>query len=461
MIEEETIVAISTPLGESGIGIVRLSGKNSLNIVNKIFKPKSGKNLGEVPTFSVHFGYIVNPENNLTVDEVIVVVMKAPKTYTREDIVEINCHGGIIPIRKVLELCIFYGAKLAEPGEFTKRAFLNGRIDLTQAEAVIDIIKAKTEESLKVAINQLKGRLSEKINSINNELKNICALVETNIEFPEEEIETTNIGGIKDSLIKISEKIDRLLETSSEGKILREGVNTVIIGKPNVGKSSLLNELLEEERAIVTHIPGTTRDVIEESINIEGIPFVLIDTAGIRRSDDFIEKKGIEKTFNSLKKADLVLFMLDGSVDLSREDYSIADEIKNKKIILIINKIDLPLVIKEEEIKKIFSKEKTMRISLLKKIGIQDLKKRMVNIILEKGKKEKGEVLITNVRHKILLQEAKESIKSAINTINNKMSEEFIAVDIRSALDFIGEIIGKTSTEDILNTIFNQFCIGK
>ncbi|MFH1823676.1 MAG: tRNA uridine-5-carboxymethylaminomethyl(34) synthesis GTPase MnmE [Candidatus Firestonebacteria bacterium] len=461
MKEEETIVAISTPLGESGIGIVRLSGKNSLDIVSKVFKPKSGKNLSTVPTFSVHFGYIVHPVNNLTIDEVIVSVMKAPKTYTREDVVEINCHGGIIPLKKVLELCISAGAKLAEPGEFTKRAFLNGRIDLTQAEAVMDIIKAKTEESLKAAINQLKGRLSEKINNINNELKNICVLIEANIEFPEEEIEVTNMEGVKNSLKKISESIDKLLKTFDEGKILREGVKTVITGKPNVGKSSLLNELLEEERAIVTHIPGTTRDVIEESINIEGIPFVLVDTAGIRKSDDFVEKKGIEKAFSSLEKADLVLFILDGSQDLSSEDYSLADEIKNKKIIIIINKIDLPLKVNEEDIKKIFSKEKILKISLLKKIGIEDLKRSMANIVLEKGRREEGEVLITNVRHKILLQEAKESIKSAIDSIDNKMSEEFIIVDIRSALDSTGEIVGKTSTEDILNTIFTQFCIGK
>jgi len=460
MMEEDTIVAISTPLGESGIGIVRLSGKNSLNIVEKIFKPKSKKKLSEVPTFSAHFGYIVNPVDNLTVDEVIVVVMRAPKTYTREDIVEINCHGGIVPLRKILELCILNGARLAEPGEFTKRAFLNGRIDLIQAEAVIDIIKAKTEKSLKASINQLKGRLSEEINDINNKLRNLCALVEANIEFPEEEIETTNMEDIKSSLEDILKKIDKLLETSYEGKILREGIKTAIIGKPNVGKSSLLNELLEEERAIVTHIPGTTRDIIEESINIEGIPFILIDTAGIRKSDDFVEKRGIEKTFDSLEKADLILFMLDGSVSLSNEDYSIVDKIKDKRVIVVINKIDLPLEIKEEDIKKIFPKEKINKISILKKIGIEDLKKSMIDVVLKRGKKEE-EVLITNVRHKVLLQSAKDSIKSAIDSINSKMSEEFVAVDIRAALDFIGEIVGKTTTADILNTIFSQFCIGK
>lgn len=458
---EDTIVAISTTLGESGIGIVRLSGKEAIMIADKIFKAKSNKSLSAVPTFSVHYGYIIDKTNGNVIDEVIVNVMKAPRTYTREDVVEINCHGGIIPLKKVLQLCISAGARLALPGEFTKRAFLNGRIDLAEAEAVIDIIKSKTNESLKAAVLQLKGKLSKEINRISEELKKICSQVEANIEFPEEEVETTDMEKVKNSLNNILQKINDLTDSYEEGRILREGIKTAIIGKPNVGKSSLLNELLEEERAIVTHVPGTTRDIIEESLNIEGIPFIIVDTAGIRHSTDFIEKKGIERAFQSIEEADLILFMVDNSTDLSEEDYRIIEEIRNKNVIVVINKIDLPARLNEKKLNNLFLKEKKVKTSLTALTGIKELRKEMFNAVLKKGGKDTSEVLITNIRHKDLLLKAANSINSAIISIHNNMSEEFITVDLREALDFIGEITGRVSTEDILNKIFSEFCIGK
>ena len=459
---EDTIAAISTSLGESGIGIVRLSGKESIQIVSKIFLTKKEKDLKKVFNFSTHYGNITDPKSKTVIDEVLVTVMKAPFTYTKEDIVEINCHGGIVPLRKVLELVIRNGARLAEPGEFTKRAFLNGRIDLAQAEAVSDIIKAKTDESLKEAVNQLKGSLSKEIHLIADELKSTCALLEARIEFPEDDIETGDLTGIKENIEKTSLKISKLLDTFNSGRILRDGVKTTIVGKPNVGKSSLLNELLQEERSIVTHIPGTTRDVIEESVNIDGTAFVISDTAGIRESEDYIEKKGIERSVNSIKDADLVLFLLDGSKKIGKDDYSIFKRIEHKNRIVIINKIDIKEQKLKEEEAKIFTGFKSpIKISVLTKEGINNLKEAMKDAILEKGKKTSDEVIVTNVRHKDLLGKALNSLKEAVFSIDKNMSEEFIVVDVKDSLDSIGEITGKISTEDILRKIFSDFCIGK
>jgi tRNA modification GTPase len=457
-LKEDTIAAISTPSGESGISIVRLSGKDAVKLAKKIFKPRKEKKLEEVPSFSTHFGFIVDPKSKEVIDEVIVGVMKAPATYTKEDVVEFNCHGGPVPVRRTLELLLSCGARLAEPGEFTKRAFLNGRIDLAQAEAVIDVIKAKTEEGLKAAVNQLKGDLSKKMHEITAGLTEACVMIEANIEFPEAEIEATDLNGIKKSLSKILLTINNLIRMAESGKLLREGVKTVIVGKPNVGKSSLLNELLDEERAIVTHIPGTTRDIIEESINIGGVAFVLTDTAGIRASKDFVEKKGIERSLKSLEEADLLLVIFDGSTGLAKEDLEIIKIIEKKNSIIIINKIDLKQKITAE---KLFKVKKPVKISIIKKQGLEDLKKKMVESVLKKGVAGKENIIITNTRHKHQLEKAGEAIERAIVSIDKGLSEEFTAVDVREALDHIGEITGHVSTDDILNRIFSDFCIGK
>ncbi len=457
----DTIAAISTTPGESGIGIVRLSGPSALSIAEKLFIPKSGKQLSKARTFTVQYGSLKDPFDNSLIDEALVSVMLAPRTYTCEDVVELNCHGGIVPLRKTLEAAVALGARLAEPGEFTKRAFLNGRIDLAQAEAVADIIRAKTEESLSAALQQLKGKLSSEILLLSGELKDAAAQVEAGIEFPEEEIETTVLSGIGEKLKSAGKRLNQLLKTAGKGKIIREGVKTVIAGKPNVGKSSLLNELLNEERAIVTRLPGTTRDVIEETINIGGLAFVLADTAGLRNSSNIIEKHGIKRTLASLESADLVLFILDGSRKLGRDDILAAGKIKNKKTLVVINKADLPQKIAAREIKVLFAGAKTVSISALKASGIETLKKEMHAAVSDKGLKDASGIIVTNLRHKLLLEAASAAIMRAETSLHNKMSEEFIALDIREALDHLGEITGKVSTDDILDRIFSEFCIGK
>ncbi|MEI6845447.1 MAG: tRNA uridine-5-carboxymethylaminomethyl(34) synthesis GTPase MnmE [Candidatus Firestonebacteria bacterium] len=459
---KDTIAAISTPPGESGLGIVRVSGPAALKIVATIFKPKKEKILAEKPSYSAHYGFVIDPASGETIDEVIVTVMKAPATYTREDVVEINCHGGLISVRRTLELLLKYKARLAEPGEFTKRAFLNGRIDLAQAEAVFDIIKAKTEESLKAAVLQLKGGLSEKMNEVAETLKNTCVKVEANIEFAEEENETTDMAGIKKDLLKVLKTLRDLLATAEGGIILREGIKTSIIGKPNAGKSSLLNELLNEERAIVTHIPGTTRDIIEETINIGGIAFVLSDTAGIREAKDLVEKKGIDRSLRSLAEADLLLVVFDGARELEKEDIEIIKITRAKNIIAVINKTDLqPAKTTEKQLRKLLKNKTLVKISLVNKSGMEKLKKEMGKVALKKGAGSKESIIITNVRHKELLSSAAASLKKAVKSIEEKMSEEFVALDIRGALDYIGCITGRVSAEDILNKIFSDFCIGK
>jgi len=459
---KDTIAAISTPPGESGLGIVRVSGPAALKIVATIFKPKKEKILAEMPSYSAHYGFVIDPASGETIDEVIVTFMKAPATYTREDVVEINCHGGLISVRRTLELLLKYKARLAEPGEFTKRAFLNGRIDLAQAEAVFDIIKAKTEESLKAAVLQLKGGLSEKMNEVAETLKNTCVKVEANIEFAEEENETTDMAGIKKDLLKVLKTLRDLLATAEGGIILREGIKTSIIGKPNAGKSSLLNELLNEERAIVTHIPGTTRDIIEETINIGGIAFVLSDTAGIREAKDLVEKKGIDRSLRSLAEADLLLVVFDGARELEKEDIEIIKITRAKNIIAVINKTDLqPAKTTEKQLRKLLKNKTLVKISLVNKSGMEKLKKEMGKVALKKGAGSKESIIITNVRHKELLSSAAASLKKAVKSIEEKMSEEFVALDIRGALDYIGCITGRVSAEDILNKIFSDFCIGK
>ncbi len=471
---QDTICAISTPLGENGIGIVRLSGPKAIKIVNGIFLFSNKKSLAKMSTFTLHYGHIINsnPKSEIrnpklkVIDEVLVTVMRAPKTYTREDVVEINCHGGIVPLRRVLKLCLENGVRLAQPGEFTMRAFLNGRLDLVQAEAVCDIIRAKTEQAMNCAVMQLEGNLSKKIKEIKNEIINILSLVEASIDFSEEDIEFIQKKEIKRKIKDIIRKIGKLLEDAESGKILRDGLKIAIIGKPNVGKSSLLNLLLREERAIVTPIPGTTRDVIEDMINIKGIPAIIMDTAGIKsHSQSFIEKIGVEKSKKSLKAADLILFVVDASIPLSKEDRNISQTIKNcnKKVIIIANKSDLrpAFSIKTVNCKLSTVNSPIVWTSCVKKTGINELENKIYTLFIH-GKVEKSNApFVTNIRHKNALDKTENSLKRAIQVIENGKSEEFIALDLREALNSLAEIIGETITDDILSQIFSKFCIGK
>ncbi|MBI5416438.1 tRNA uridine-5-carboxymethylaminomethyl(34) synthesis GTPase MnmE [Candidatus Poribacteria bacterium] len=453
----DTIAAISTSIGEGGIGIVRLSGKSAIQIIKKIFHPAK-KNIFSPHTHTITYGVIFNSDTKETIDDVLVSVMLAPKSYTREDVVEINCHGGIIPLNEILKLVISCGARLAEPGEFTKRAFLNGRIDLVQAEAVIDIIRAKTNASMRQARFQLEGKISGEIDALRNILIELLSNLELSIDFIEDNIEIIPVGELEKNINKALEKIEKLLSTTDIGRLIKEGIRVAIIGRPNVGKSSLLNALLNEERAIVTHLPGTTRDVIEEMLSIKGIPAKIIDTAGIRKTTDEIEKIGIERTRKSIVQADIVLFVFDISENLHEEDIEIIKEIKNKKTIFVFNKIDKNHKL---EINKLPQNIQQVRISAANNNGIEELKTHIYDLIIKEHIEIGTEVFINNLRHEIALKNAKSCLNRAIEGIKNKLSSEFIVSDIREATVHLGSIIGKTTTDDVLNQIFEKFCIGK
>lgn len=458
---EDTIAAISTPIGEGGIGIVRVNGEQALEIVNKIFSSTSGKSLTEAETYTMMYGHILYPQTEEIIDEVVVSVMLAPRTYTRENVVEINCHGGIIPLKKVLELVLQQGARLAEPGEFAKRAFLNGRIDLTQAEAVIDIIRAKTEASLKLAMNQLEGNLSDKIDDLRQNIVFLLAHIEASIDFPEEDIAEMEYQELLTRARQTRKKLADLLETADSGKIIREGLRTAIIGRPNVGKSSLLNSLLREKRAIVTDIPGTTRDIIEEVVNIRGIPLRIIDTAGIRETEDIVEKIGVEKARESLEKADLVLLLLNAAEKLQQEDKEIFSLLGGKEKIIILNKIDLPMQLKEEEVRKIFPDSKIIKLSLKEEEGLVSLEKTIEEIVFAGKNLAWESTMVTNVRHKNLLEEAHKSLLEAEDALAGGLPTELVSVDLKNALYTLGEITGETVRDDIIDKIFSEFCLGK
>jgi len=457
---EETIAAISTPFGESGIGIVRMSGPMAESIVKRLFKPKRDQS----PFISHHFHYgeIIDSRDGHPVDEVLVVLMRGPKTYTREDIVEINCHGGYLVLQKVLELVLAQGARMAQPGEFTKRAFLNGRIDLTRAEAVIDLIKARTMEGIDIANQQLKGSLYKEMTALKESLIEHLSLIEAHIDFPEEEIETIPQTEMRQDLRNGIQKLEEWISTYEEGRIFREGISCAITGKTNVGKSSLLNVLLKQERAIVTPIPGTTRDVIEEVLNIQGIPVRLMDTAGLRKAKDFIEQEGVKRAKERVANADLILLILDGSRELDEDDLEIILEIKEKKKVVIINKKDLPLKLSLEEIKKRFPEDPLVSISALKNEGVEDLKKAIYSSLIHRDIRVSPEhLIVANIRHKMLLTQIKENLSNALKGLEEGTSLEFIAFEIRLALDSLGEMVGETTPVEVLNRIFNQFCIGK
>ncbi len=409
-----------------------------------------------------HYGEIIDPLSGKPIDEVLLVLMRSPKTYTREDIVEIHCHGGYFVLQKVLEMVLREGARLALPGEFTKRAFLNGRIDLTQAEAVIDLIRAKTLTSLEIANQQLRGRLYEEVKGLKERLLNLLVFIEAHIDFPEEEIEPLSLEGMRIDLLRMIEELKKWVDSYQEGKVFREGISCAITGKTNVGKSSLLNVLLKEERAIVTPYPGTTRDVIEEVINIHGIPLRLMDTAGLRKTVDSIEKEGVRRAKERVSDADLILLVLDGSRDMDEDDWEVFEEAKDKKKVVIINKVDLQQKIPLEEVKRRFPHDPAVLISCLTGEGIEDLKKSIYSSLIHREVRVSPEhLIVANIRHKTALSQAMESLKRGLRGLGRGISLEFIAFEIRSSLDSLAEIVGETTNEEVLNHIFEQFCIGK
>jgi len=455
----DTIVAISTPLGEGGIGIVRLSGQNAIKIASKIFKSKKNINLENQKSHTLHLGHIL--KNRTLLDEVLVSIMKSPHSYTKEDVVEINCHSGILVLRSVLELVLKHGARAAQPGEFTKRAFLNGRIDLSQAESVMDLIESVSSKGLKLAAQQLSGRLSIKIKNLRIELLDLLARIEALLNFPEDEVSSISRSTILSSVKKMQKKIASLIDTADQGEIFRHGVKTVIVGKPNVGKSSLLNTLMEEERAIVTEIPGTTRDTVEGHIHIQGLSFILIDTAGLQPVSNIVERIGIARSKKKLLEADLILFMLDASTTIDSNDKKLFELVKGRHTIVLLNKIDLPSKTKISDIHKLVSKGIILKISAKEEIGIDELKNTMIDVILSKFKHHQSSVCV-NMRHKESLLNTQRSLDHIIHTMTRtKLTEEFISLDLKNALDSLGQITGETVNNEVLDRIFSKFCIGK
>lgn len=452
-----TIAAISTPAGNGGIGIIRISGNDALEIINRIWIPVKK---GDFKPFSVRLGNIVD-ESGEVVDQVLVSYFKAPKSYTGEDICEINCHGGNVSMQRILDIVLRNGAFLAEPGEFTKRAFLNGKMDLTQAEAVIDLINSKSEKEGKASVKQLEGKLGTEIRNIKDEIINLLADIEANIDYPEyEDIEEVRREKIIEIIEKQILKLKKLENSFESGKILKNGVLTAIIGKPNVGKSSLLNVLLKEERAIVTEIPGTTRDTIEEYVNIKGITLRLIDTAGIRKTDDVVENIGVEKSKKAIDEAELILFLIDGSSKLSHEDLELYQLIKDKPHIILINKVDIEQ--SKLDMKEFESDEDNMiRISAKTSEGIEQLENRIEELFNLKNLETENELIITNIRHKDLIMRAKEGLENANIAISSGIPIDMISIDIKTAIDSLGEILGESISESILDRIFEKFCVGK
>lgn len=462
MLEFDTIAAISTPMGEGAIAIVRLSGDEALNIASKVFRGLKYKNLNEVPTHTIHYGHLVEPKTDEIVEEVMVSVMRAPKTFTKEDVVEINCHGGIATVNRVLQLVLKNGARLAEPGEFTKRAFLNGRIDLSQAEAVMDLIRAKTDRAMNVALGQMEGRLSKLIKHLRQEIIEILANVEVNIDYPEyDDVEEMTHQLLLEKGTYVKEELEKLLQTSQQGKILRDGLATVIVGRPNVGKSSLLNSLVHENKAIVTDIPGTTRDVIEEYVNVRGVPLRLLDTAGIRQTEDVVEKIGVERSRMVLKEADLVLLVLNSNDTLTEEDIEIFEQVKGMDVIVILNKQDLPQVIDMEKVKELASDYPIVQTSLLQEEGINELEDAIAKLFFA-GSLEAGDLTyLSNTRHIALIQQAVDCMESALEEIQLGTPIDIVQIDVTRSWELLGEVIGESVQDSLINQLFSQFCLGK
>ena len=450
---EETIAAIATPLGVGAISIIRVSGKDAISIVNKIFK---GKDLNNVPSHTIHYGHIMEKEN--VIDEVLLSVMRAPKTYTREDVIEINSHGGIATTNKILELLLENGCVPAQPGEFTKRAFLNGRIDLEEAEGIMNLIEAKTEPALKLSMNQLTGKVSNKIKQLIEDIVKILANIEVNIDYPEyEDIEEMTYEMLIPKIQEIKQKINKILEDSKSGKIITEGIKTSIIGRPNVGKSSILNALLEEDKAIVTEIAGTTRDIVEGKINLGGFILNMIDTAGIRKTDDLVEQIGVHKSLSLIEESDLVLYVLNNNEELTKEDKELLEKIKEKNYIIIINKIDLPSKIDLKELKV----DNIVKMSVKENIGLDELKEK-IKEIFHLGNIELSDMtFVTSARSIAILKQIKESIQDIEASLDEKLPIDIIEIDIKNIWDKLGEIIGISYENELIDTLFSQFCLGK
>jgi tRNA modification GTPase len=456
MYEQDTICAVSTPPGEGGIGLIRISGTDAITIAASVFRPHNNNLFRSAATHTVHYGHIIDPVAGQIIDETLVTIMRAPATYTREDIVEINCHGGMMPLARTMSLLLAAGARLAEPGEFTKRAFLNGRIDLTQAEAVMDIISSKTDIAHRAANEQLLGDLSRGITELRDKLISLLASIEACIDFPEEDIETETGRSLQSEVSQVLAQVDDLLSSCAYGKILREGFATAIVGRPNVGKSSLLNAFLKQDRAIVTEIPGTTRDVLEEYVNVLGIPLRILDTAGIRHTHDTVEQEGVRRSLNAIESADLILLVLDGSQPLTDEDARVVGEIRKKNAIAVVNKSDLP-----RQLGMLDWPKMQIDVSCRTRAGFEDLRRAIADMVRSGAAAPREHAWAVNQRHKNALEQTKASMEKALASIRADLSPEFVAVDMRDALDYLGVIIGATYTDDILDRIFSEFCIGK
>ena len=455
---EETITAISTPPGEGAISIVRLSGDDAVAIANKVFR---GKNLNKVPSHTINYGHIVDPDSGRVIDEVMVSVMRAPRTYTCEDVVEINTHGGIVATNRTLQLVMAAGARMAEPGEFTKRAFLNGRIDLTQAESVMDVIRAKTNRAAQVAEDQLGGNLRELIDGLRQDIVNTLAKVEVNIDYPEYDAEQMTADAVAKCAKQASAKLTELLATAESGKILREGLATAIVGRPNVGKSSLLNHLLDEDKAIVTDVPGTTRDVLEEYVNVRGVPLRLVDTAGIHSTEDKVEKIGVERSLKALKAADLVLLVLDASRPLSDEDRQLLDATSDKKRIVILNKQDLPQKLDPDELATLIEPGELISTSVMTTGGVDALETKISQLFNTGIENSQNAVVVSNARQAGLMRQAQNSLKSVHEGLEAGMPLDLVQIDLTEAWTKLGEITGDAAPDELITTLFSQFCLGK
>jgi len=457
--EFDTIAAISTPPGEGAISIVRMSGEEAVSIAQKVF---SGKDLTQAKSHTINYGHIVDPKTHEEIDEVMVSLMLAPKTFTREDVVEINCHGGIVATNRILQLLLVNGARMAEPGEFTKRAFLHGRIDLTQAESVMDLIRAKTDRSMKIALNQLDGNLSHLIDSLRKDILDVLAQVEVNIDYPEyDDVEEMTTKLLGEKAIEIKQRIEQLLKTASQGKIMREGLATALVGRPNVGKSSLLNHLLHEDKAIVTDVAGTTRDVIEEYVNVSGVPLKLIDTAGIRETDDKVEKIGVERSKKAIEQSDLVLLVLNAAESLTKEDLELIRLTNDKKRIIILNKTDLEEKLDRKELAKISENAPVYATSILKNEGVEALEEAISKLFFNGIENSQSTVMVTNARHIALLKKAQNSLDSVLEGISSGMPVDLVQIDMTEAWNLLGEITGESYEDELLDQLFSQFCLGK
>ena len=457
--EFDTIAAISTPPGEGAISIVRMSGEEAVSIAQKVF---SGKDLTQAKSHTINYGHIVDPKTHEEIDEVMVSLMLAPKTFTREDVVEINCHGGIVATNRILQLLLVNGARLAEPGEFTKRAFLHGRIDLTQAESVMDLIRAKTDRSMKIALNQLDGNLSHLIDSLRKDILDVLAQVEVNIDYPEyDDVEEMTTKLLKEKAIEIKQRIEQLLKTASQGKIMHEGLATALVGRPNVGKSSLLNHLLHEDKAIVTDVAGTTRDVIEEYVNVSGVPLKLIDTAGIRETDDKVEKIGVERSKKAIEQSDLVLLVLNAAESLTKEDLELIRLTNDKKRIIILNKTDLEEKLDRKELAKISENAPVYATSILKNEGVEALEEAISKLFFNGIENSQSTVMVTNARHIALLKKAQNSLDFVLEGISSGMPVDLVQIDMTEAWNLLGEITGESYEDELLDQLFRQFSLGK